>query len=400
MQDLYRLGEQRVFAGSALKEIAFPLGGVGTGTVSLGGRGDLRDWEIFNRPGKGIKLPFTFFALYFEEEGGRRGVRVLEGPLTPPFTGRDGYPRTEVPGLPRMEKARFAGEYPFARLEFEDGRVPLLVILEAFNPMIPLDPEGSGIPAILLRFRVKNRSSGRVTASIAGSILNPIGFDGEGDLSSVHNAKFGQNLNEIRKTAVLSGLALSSKKVEPRSPGFGTMALATPWKDVTYMPHWVRGDWWDDLQIFWDDFSADGRFKEPAEVSPSPDGRTDIGSLGLNVSLGPSEEAELPFILSWNIPNVLNYFDIVPKQRVVFRNHYAERFGDAWAAAEYLAQNLGRLEEKTRLFMTPSLAPRFRMCSTPSPARLRSSGRRPACGSRGGSFSGSRDATTAEDAVP
>ena len=53
----------RTFTGAALKEIAFPLGGIGTGTVSLGGRGDLRDWEIFNRPAKGTHLPYTFFAL-------------------------------------------------------------------------------------------------------------------------------------------------------------------------------------------------------------------------------------------------------------------------------------------------------------------------------------------------
>jgi uncharacterized protein (DUF608 family) len=350
-QDLFRLGEQRVFEGPALKEIAFPLGGIGTGTVSLGGRGDIRDWEIFNRPGKGVKLPFTFFALYFEEEGGRRGVRVLEGPLTPPFTERDGYPRTEVPGLPRMEKARFFGEYPFARVEFEDGRVPLQVTMEAFNPMIPLNPEDSGIPAVLIRFRVKNLSSGRIRASVAGSLLNPIGFDGQGDLDSITNEKFGQNLNEIRKTAVLSGLAMSSKKVEPKAPGFGTMALSTPWKDLTYTSHWVRGDWWDDLQIFWDDFSDDGRLKDSEEASPSPDGRTDIGTLGLTVSLGPSEEVSLPFVLSWNIPNVLNYFDVVPKQREsLLRNHYAERFADAWAAAEYLVQNLERLEKDTRLF--------------------------------------------------
>ena len=30
--------------------LAFPLGGVGTGNVSLGARGELRDWEIFNLP--------------------------------------------------------------------------------------------------------------------------------------------------------------------------------------------------------------------------------------------------------------------------------------------------------------------------------------------------------------
>ena len=350
-QDLIRLGEQRVFEGPALKEIAFPLGGIGTGTVSLGGRGDLRDWEIFNRPGKGVKLPFTFFALFFEEEGGRRGVRVLEGPLTPPFTERDGYPRTEVPGLPRMEKARFSGEYPFARVELEDGLVPLQVTLEAFNPMIPLNPEDSGIPAVLIRFRVKNLSTGRIRASIAGSVLNPIGFDGQGDLGSIYDDKFGQNLNEIRKTSSLSGLAMSSKKADPKASAFGTMALSSPWEDVTYISHWVRGDWWDDLQIFWDDFSADGRLKDTDGASPSPDGRTDIGTLGLTVSLGPAEEAALPFVLSWNFPNVLNDFDVVPKQRgSLLRNHYTERFADAWAAAEYLVQNLDRLERETRLF--------------------------------------------------
>jgi len=34
-----------------LLNIALPLGGIGTGTVSLGGRGELRDWEIMNKPG-------------------------------------------------------------------------------------------------------------------------------------------------------------------------------------------------------------------------------------------------------------------------------------------------------------------------------------------------------------
>ena len=54
--------ETRTFQASA-PALAFPLGGIGTGNVSLGARGELRDWEIFNRPGKGVELPYTFFAL-------------------------------------------------------------------------------------------------------------------------------------------------------------------------------------------------------------------------------------------------------------------------------------------------------------------------------------------------
>lgn len=37
-----------------LAKIALPLGGIGIGSVSLGGRGNLRHWEIMNKPAKGF----------------------------------------------------------------------------------------------------------------------------------------------------------------------------------------------------------------------------------------------------------------------------------------------------------------------------------------------------------
>ena len=78
-----------------LANIAMPIGGIGTGTVSLGGRGDLRDWELMNRPAKGF-VPMS--------DGGRGGGRFL--PCTPnllaahPSPGRSKgrwmYPNTKV----------------------------------------------------------------------------------------------------------------------------------------------------------------------------------------------------------------------------------------------------------------------------------------------------------------
>ena len=348
--ELFRPGAVRSFEGRALNEVAFPLGGIGTGTISLGGRGNLRDWEIFNRPGKGVHMPFTFFAMYVEESGTKR-VRVLEGPIEPPFTTGFGFKRVFVPGLPRMEKARFRGEYPFAEVELSDSQVPLEVRLEAFNPLVPLEPDDSGIPAFVVRFRVKNNGPAPAKVTIAGSVINPIGFDGVGAVEGLGHDKFGQNVNEIKTTPTLRGLAMSSRKVKPGEPAFGTMALTTPWPDITYLTHWVRGDWWDDLQIFWDDFAADGRLKDLDEVSPSADKQTDVGTLGLMATIGPGEEVVLPFIVSWSFPNFLNYFDVVPEQRGrVFKNYYATKFADAWAAAEYLQANLTRLERSSRAF--------------------------------------------------
>ncbi|MBN2206255.1 MAG: hypothetical protein JW742_02520 [Candidatus Aminicenantes bacterium] len=345
------LGVQRVFEGESLREVAFPLGGIGTGTVSLGGRGNLRDWEIFNRPGKGVDLPFTFFALHCEEEGRPASVRVLEGPLLPPLTTGFGFRREYVPGLPRMERARFRGAYPFAEVELEDGRLPVAVVLEAFNPFIPLKPEDSGIPAAVLRFRVRNRSAAPVRVTVLASLLNPVGYDGEGPLTSAGNEKFGRNRNELRRGDGLAGLFMTSDKAPAGAPAAGTVALATSWPDITYAARWERAAWFDDLQILWDDFAADGRLQNTAPGDPSPEGRTDIGSLGLRAAIAPGGEAVLPFVLSWHFPNVLNYFDIVESQRGrLFRNAYAQRFGDAWAAAAYLTRNLDRLEAESRRF--------------------------------------------------
>ena len=43
---------------------AFPLGGIGTGNVSIGARGELRDWEFENLPDKGRRNPHSFFAIH------------------------------------------------------------------------------------------------------------------------------------------------------------------------------------------------------------------------------------------------------------------------------------------------------------------------------------------------
>ncbi len=348
--ELYGLGRPRTFEGEALTEIAFPLGGIGTGTVSLGGRGNLRDWEIFNRPSKGTDLPFTFFSLYCRAEGENPVVRVLEGRRQPPFTGQDGLHRAQVPGLPRMEKARFIGEYPFASVEMEDSKLPVKVTLEAFNPFVPLDVDASGIPGAVLRYRLKNTSDKKLQVTVAGSVYNPVGYEGTGKLTGIGHAKLGQNVNRIRRENNMTGLYLSSNKVDPKTAAAGTLALATPWKNVTYLSHWVRGDWFDDLQIFWDDF-ADGYLKNEEDASPSPDGRTDVGTLGLWAEIEPHGEVVLPFYLTWCFPNFLDYFDVVRGQRgQVFRNQYATRFADAWSVAAYLDRALPSLEKETRLF--------------------------------------------------
>ncbi len=68
------------YSGRKTAKISFPLGGIGTGSVGLGGNGRLLDWEIYNRPAKGSLNGYTHFALKAEKtDGSLVDARVLNG---------------------------------------------------------------------------------------------------------------------------------------------------------------------------------------------------------------------------------------------------------------------------------------------------------------------------------
>ncbi|KKM01929.1 hypothetical protein LCGC14_1789480 [marine sediment metagenome] len=104
------------YTGAALKMISFPLGGIGTGTIGLGGRGNLRDWEIFNGPKLGYVPPYTM-PFIFARCGKRTVAKVLERQLPPDHHESHGMRPQHFPGLPRLDKALFVGTYPVARVE-------------------------------------------------------------------------------------------------------------------------------------------------------------------------------------------------------------------------------------------------------------------------------------------
>ena len=191
----------RVFEEPYLSEIAFPLGGIGTGTVSLGGRGNLRDWEICNRPAKGRTLENTFFALWHRVEGQAPKAHILESQVRPPYRGGFGLGREGMPGMPRLDGARLLGAYPFVRLELWKDSIPLDLCLEAFNPFIPGNADDSGLPAAIFYWHIKNRTKELVELTLLFSMLNIAGID-----------RFGKNRNILRREQNHSGIFMTTEK--------------------------------------------------------------------------------------------------------------------------------------------------------------------------------------------
>lgn len=341
--ELFSSSDVRAYSGAALTDIAFPIGGIGTGTVSLGGRGDLKDWEIFNRPGKGKDLPFSFFAIWAKPEDGKAVARILERELMPPYLGGFGTPQNQLTGVSRLEEAVFRGEYPFASIEFKDESLPVRVTLRAWNPFIPLNVLDSAIPVAIFEWTVRNPSDKPVAVSVAGAIFNPVGTDGR-DFGGI----LGQNVNEYMEENDFWGLRLSSNKVTSENIRYGTMALATTWKDMDVQTRWYRGGWWDHAHLFWDDFADDGRVAPLTDAEPSPDRRSDVGDLVLHTTIAPNASVTFPFFLTWHFPKRDNYWNSEQQVRgKLMENYMAKPFKDAWDVASYTVRNLERLQKET-----------------------------------------------------
>lgn len=343
--------------GPEARVAAFPLGGIGTGNVSLGARGEFRDWELANRPDKGTLLPFTFFAIHASGQHGRV-TRILEGRLPGPHEGDQGYDAGRLAGLPRLAGSRLRGEYPFAVVDFDDDELPVDVRLTAFTPLVPLDADASGIPAAVLRYTVTNPTAGPVDVAIAGSLANPVGITG---WNVFHFPEFaGEPTIAYHDDGVLRGLRYGSD-LPADDPLAGTLALTTADTSVTAKPQWLSGFWQDGVQVFWDDFGDDGMLEPETVFSldepPYPDWftRLRVGSLGILHTLAPGESREFAFQLSWHFPNRRRawqgniHLDDGNADQVV-RNHYATLFADAWDAARHLNDRLPELEAATQAF--------------------------------------------------
>ena len=151
-----------------MKEIVFPLGGIGSGTIGLASNGALVDWEVFNRPNKGSLNDYSFFVIKADFSDGRSITKILQGDHIKDFMGQyansesffNGYgfgpANNTMCGFPHFKNVKFDGKFPIATLTFSDDNFPAKVIMKAFNPFIPLDSDNSSIPAAFFDIKIKS----------------------------------------------------------------------------------------------------------------------------------------------------------------------------------------------------------------------------------------------------
>ena len=340
-----------------LLNIALPLGGIGTGTVALGGRGELRDWQIMNRPGINFSTvtkgnnDAPFFAIYVKPQGKAPMTKALLGPLDVSeyqhYEGRS----VNNHGMPRFTNASFDAAYPFGQVNLSDDSLPVSVKIKGYNPFIPGNSAASSIPIAILKYEVTNLTDQPMEVAVCGTMRNFIGIDGskttrnwKGDIIP-YGAK--KNINTFRSNEYLKGIFMTSDGVDKDDPAFGTIALTTPDREiVTYRRSSTKNDWENPILDFWDDFSADGLLTDKKQlIDDNP-----MASLAVKKIIPPKSTQTYTFYLTWDFPNRKDW-----NNKVTVGNYYSTQYTDAWNVIEKEAPHLTDYEAQTIQFVNTFL---------------------------------------------
>ena len=327
-----------LYTGNQLKEISFPLGGIGTGSIGIAGNGALIDFEIFNRPNKNSINGCTFFAVTAEYPDGKRIVKILQGDAMKDFSGftrgpqgrgfGEGYAQNAMGAYPHFKEVVFDGRFPIAELAFRDENFPGEVILTAWNPMIPLDSESSSIPAAFFDIDIKNKEDG-VKYSAFFSVTNP----------------FPLTQNKIVSDGEYPAIQLCFADADQDSAEYGDLTVAVDTENAVLQEYWYRGGWRDPVSTFWYEMThgtlSDRHYKEA--------GKGDCCTVGAEIA----ENKKTRFILSWNVPNCYNYWWRCKDENdrdVMWKNYYATRYENSCASAFHALRNGDVFYEKTAAF--------------------------------------------------
>lgn len=317
-----------------LKNISFPLGGIGTGCIGLAGNGALRDWEIFNRPAKNTVNGCSHFAVRVKTAQGCE-ARILNGDIQGDATGYGsgfgyGYNSATMCGFPHFRGCEFEGRFPLAELKFSDPTFPLEIRLTAFNPFIPRDALASGLPAAFFELETVNTMDCEAQFTAALSVENPF------------------IKSENRPAARPGAVFMKNASAERDSVDYADLTVAAQGGEVSVQPCWYRGSWQDAKVMYWNELSSG----KPLSAREYPDaGSRDTATVSATFDLRAGQRATARFVICWNAPNCNAYWRDEPEQREkTWKNYYATVFENSAKTADYCLDNFDSLLGRTRRF--------------------------------------------------
>jgi uncharacterized protein (DUF608 family) len=345
----------RQYEGDNLRELMLPVGGIGTGFVGIYGSGALGSWEIMNRPNRGWRPMYAHLILR-TQRGNDVRLSVLERDLDAGLASDQGQGET-LAALPRWKEVAVEATYPFGKWTFRDPHQHVQVTLEAYNPMVPGDVDGSSFPVAMLTLELTNPGKEPVEAHLSYVGSNIIGCDGV-----AFNLK--DNVTELVSLSGWSGMVWSKAGQHEPHPALGTMAILFDSHHCKVARRWAFRDqpWQGERLGLFDSLAKHGFVDDDVpsgeKCPPSPQDTWD-SSMSTPLRLGPGETKRVRMLIAWHFP----YRDIPGSgwswtggQPAILKNYYTTQFDDAMDVAQKFIRQEPELRRKTVEFVNRIVA--------------------------------------------
>ncbi|KAL6184949.1 hypothetical protein ACLB2K_041084 [Fragaria x ananassa] len=330
-----------------------PLGGMGSGSISRGFRGEFRQWQIIPGVCDGSPVMANQFYIFVSRDGGSKSYASVLAPGQ-----HDGIGKAGDQGISSWgwnlggQHSTYHALFPRAWTVYDGEPDPELKIsCRQISPFIPHNYRDSSLPTAVFVYTLVNTGKERAKVSLLFTWANSIG--GISHLS-------GDHVNEpfIGEDGV-SGVLLHHKTAKGSPPvTFAIAACETQNVSVSVLPCFGLSEESSvTAKEMWDKMVKDGQFdRENFNSGPcmsSSPGETLCAAVSATAWVEPHGKCTVAFGLSWSSPKV----------KFLKGSSYPRRYTKFYGTSERAAQDLvhdaltnyKRWEEEIEIWQNPIL---------------------------------------------
>ncbi|KAL7594536.1 hypothetical protein Lser_V15G29538 [Lactuca serriola] len=339
--------------GKPLASQGVPLGGMGSGSITRGFRGEFRQFQILPGTCEASPVMANQFSIFISREGGHKKYASVLSPGQ-----HEGIGKCTDQGLSSWgwnlsgQHSTYHALFPRAWTVYDGEPDPeLKVSCRQISPFLPHNYRDSSLPTSVFVYTLVNTGKERAQVSLLLTWANSIG--GVSHLS-------GDHVNEpfIGKDGV-SGVLLHHKTAKGNHPvTFAVAACETQNVNVTVLPSFGLSEGSNvTAKEMWGKMAQDGQFDQGnfnvGPTVPSSAGDANCAAVSASTWVEPNGKCTVAFAISWSSPKVKFM------KGKSYHRRYTRYYGTSERAAENLVHdaltNYKRWEEEIEKWQNPIL---------------------------------------------
>lgn len=281
-----------------------PLGGMGSGSISRGFRGEFRQWQIIPGTHEASPVMANQFSIFISRDGGNKSYASVLAPGQHEGLGKNNDQGISSWGWNLSgQRSTYHALFPRAWTVYDGEPDPdLKVSCRQISPFVPHNYRDSSLPAAVFVYTLVNTGKERAKVSLLFTWANSVG--GVSHMSGDH-----ENEPFIGEDGV-SGVLLHHRTAKGSPPvTFSIAACETQNVNVTVLPCFgLSQESSITAKDMWDTMAQDGQFDREnfnsGKSTPSSPGETICAAVSATAWVEPHGKCTVVFGLAWSSPIV------------------------------------------------------------------------------------------------